>query len=673
MFQFRCPRCQSTVVASNEVAGAKMPCPTCGQRLQVPVPRNKTVLAEFVPGTPQVIVEEIAPGRDHVDPTPRGRTLRRLVAGGVVLAFLAGIVAGALSLPSRKPPKAPPSRSGDLEERLIADASPLPVPPPPTVDPAATTPFSADTALLTRKAREILKINCYRCHGENGAAEGGFNYILDREKLLIRKKITAGDALGSKLYRRLSRGEMPPEDERPRPSEDDVRLVRQWIEAGAPVESPSTPPRTFLRDNDVLASILADVLSVNPRERRFVRYFTLVHLYNAGLSEDELQTYRHALSKLVNSLSWRASIVVPRGVDAARTVFRIDVRDYNWNAKIWERIAAAYPYGGRSDSPTAEAIASATICEQPRIRADWFVATATRPPLYHHLLQLPDSDRELEDQLKVDVAGNIEQERVARAGFNGSGVSRNNRLIERHELAFGGAYWKSYDFADNVGRHNLFANPLGPGPRDGMFQPSGGEIIFNLPNGLQGYMLIDGRGRRINKGPTAIVSDPRRPDRAVENGLSCMSCHTRGILPKTDQIRAHVEKNANAFPAEEIQLINALYPPEDRFRALQGQDAERFRAAVAKTGSQVGVTEPIATLALQFESELDLPRAAAESGCTPDEFRKHLDRSAALARTLGALKVPGGTVQRQLFTESFATIVRELGRGASAPARTPTP
>jgi mono/diheme cytochrome c family protein len=589
--------------------------------------------------------------------TPRAPTLRRILAGGAVLAFLACIVVAALALPRHKEPTPPQFRETDeigvldtaTSERLLSSPAPAP---------------AANEARLAQRAREILTKHCYRCHGDNGAAEGGFNYLLDRDKLLARKKIKARDAVHSKLYRRLHEGEMPPEGEQPRPTDADVQLIRQWIEAGAPADRPAPPPRNFVRDNDILAMMLADVLTLPARERRFLRYFTLVHLSNAGLSEDELQTYRHALAKLVNSLSWRGQIVVPRPIDAARTVFRIDVRDYGWNAKVWQRIAAAYPYGVRSDSPTAQAVAAAVGCEQPSVRADWFVATAARPPLYHDLLQLPDSDGELEKQLKVEVADNIDQERVARAGFNGSGVSRNNRLIERHELAFGGAYWKSYDFADNVGRHNLFARPLGPGRRVGAFEQSGGEIIFNLPNGLQGYMLVDGRGQRIDKGPTAIVSDPRRPDRAVENGLSCMTCHTRGILPKSDQIRKHVEKNPNAFPVEEIALIKSLYPPEDRFRVLQEQDAERFRTAVAKTGGRVGATEPIVTLAVQFESELDLIRTAAEVGCTADEFRKHLEQSATLARSLGSLKIANGTIQRQVFTESFADIVRALGLGS---------
>ncbi len=55
-------------------------------------------------------------------------------------------------------------------------------------------------------------------------------------------------------------------------------------------------------------------------------------------------------------------------------------------------------------------------------------------------MQLPKTDAELEKELKIDVKANVREERVARAGFNGSGVSRNNRLVERHRTAHG-AYW----------------------------------------------------------------------------------------------------------------------------------------------------------------------------------------------------------------------------------------
>src|SRR5205823_8754042 len=161
---------------------------------------------------------------------------------------------------------------------------------------------------------------------------------------------------------------------------------------------------------------------------------------------------------------------------------------------------------------------------------------------------------------------------------NGSGVSRNNRLIERHKTGYG-AYWKSYDFAGNSGRQNLFAHPLGPGPDENTFQQDGGEIIFNLPNGLQAYLLVDAKGRRIDKGPQNIVSDPKQGDRAVVNGVSCMSCHAQGMIFKDDQVRAHVEANPNAFTRDEADTVLALYPKGGAFGEKRGAEGEGLREA----------------------------------------------------------------------------------------------
>jgi hypothetical protein len=357
---------------------------------------------------------------------------------------------------------------------------------------------------------------------------------------------------------------------------------------------------------------------------------------------------------------------VPAPIDAAGTVLRIDLRDFGWTEKEWDTLLAVYPYGINDRSPAHEYAAAATETTLPDLRGDWFVATASRPPLYHQLLQLPKTERELEKLLHIDIEADVHSERVVRAGFNDSGISRNNRLIERHETPYG-AFWKSYDFTENDGPQNLLARPLGPGNDERSFRHAGSEIIFNLPNGLQAYLLVNGQGQRLDKAPTEIVSDPRRPDRAVENGLSCMACHSRGINPKADQVRAHVEASKKAFPREELNTIRALYPPAEAFKELQRKDSERFEKAAAATGAKVGATEPVMALAAQFEGPLDLRRAAAEVGMRPEDFVARLDESPEIGRAIGALKLAGGTVQRQTFARVFA----DLGRPSKAGDPTP--
>ena len=123
----------------------------------------------------------------------------------------------------------------------------------------------------------------------------------------------------------------------------------------------------------------------------------------------------------------------PRPIDKEKTIFYIDLRNYKWNEATWNAIHAANPYGVKLDTTYGKYCSQVTLCELPFARGDWFVAAASRPPLYHTVVGLPDTDKKLEERLNIDVAENLRTKRVARAGFNGSGVSQHNRLVERHE------------------------------------------------------------------------------------------------------------------------------------------------------------------------------------------------------------------------------------------------
>src|SRR5262249_12780050 len=149
------------------------------------------------------------------------------------------------------------------------------------------------------------------------------------------------------------------------------------------------------------------------------------------------------------------------------------------------RALAEYPYGILPDSAVAKACMVATATKMPCVRADWFVATASRPPLYHDLLQLPTNLAELEAQLRVNAAVDIQQERFPRGGYTGHGIPKNNPPLERHG-AVHGASWRSYHLEAVPqtppqrgtllpARRNVFAYPLGPGNTDNLFQHFGGE------------------------------------------------------------------------------------------------------------------------------------------------------------------------------------------------------
>src|SRR5689334_17962892 len=181
---------------------------------------------------------------------------------------------------------------------------------------------AAEPNPLAEKAHAVLKAHCYRCHGAEGNVEGGMNYVTDLDRLVVRKKVVPGKPDRSPLFKRVVAGTMPPPEVKDRPSESDKSALRAWIDAGAP-PLVTGQRREFVTQAQINDWILADLEKIDRRARRFQRYFMFTHFYNAGAGDDELRTYRNALSKLINSLSWHPKVRNPEVVDPHGTIFRI--------------------------------------------------------------------------------------------------------------------------------------------------------------------------------------------------------------------------------------------------------------------------------------------------------------------------------------------------------------
>ncbi|HVR64725.1 MAG TPA: hypothetical protein VMU50_22650, partial [Polyangia bacterium] len=245
---------------------------------------------------------------------------------------------------------------------------------------------------------------------------------------------------------------------------------------------------------------------------------------------------------------------------------------------------------------------------------------------------------QLAQTLGVNIANDInhpglaEPENLVRFAVKRSGVALHNRMAERHLGAAGQYLWVSYDFKTDGGRQDIFQNPLGPQAVDQQrfvhtFQNDAGEVIFSLPNGMQGYMLVNGAGNKISIADTAIVKDIRRPDAAVENGISCFGCHGNGgmIRPRrTDEMRTFIQGNVSSFQAREFQEITSLYPPvfsPDVFVA----DSARYRGVVDSLdggGPANGDQQYTDFVVLdgEYESNLGFRGAAAEFNIDPAVF-----------------------------------------------------
>ena len=520
---------------------------------------------------------------------------------------------------------------------------------------------------LAQRAFAIFEQHCLDCHGEFGSYSDVLT--IKHKDLIENQSVIPGQPDASEFYLRLlsdtDTGSQMPLGQEPLDAET-IATVRRWIESGAPDwEAIPKPERRFITTEAMLKTIHTHVTSLTVFDRTFARYFTLTHLYNAEAADDNLRAYRNALSKLVNSLSWGSEVIKPTPIDSEETIFYIDLRHYEWDIKgdKWYKIEQAYPYGVKLRSPTYITLCEETDCELPFVRADWFIATASLPPLYHEILDLPKTDKELETRLEIDVVENLKNApgvRIWRAGFSESGVSVNNRIVERHKSRYG-AYWKSYDFAGNVGTQNIFTHPLN-------FTHDGGEIIFNLPNGLQAYYLSTATGERLDEAPINIVSNAGSRDPVVRNGLSCMGCHTEGMKTFEDQVRSVIVQSRN--PSYDKAQALRLYAGKSKMDSLVREDIARYRQAIEAAGGIFGGREPIQQLVKQFEGPLDAAHAAAEVGLETTAFLQKIRGSSILQNAgLLVLGLEKGSVKRDAWESEFGEVVSTLQSRVDKPER----
>ena len=200
-------------------------------------------------------------------------------------------------------------------------------------------------------------------------------------------------------------------------------------------------------------------------------------------------------------------------------------------------------------------------------------------------------------------------------------------------------FWK-------VGTKNVFDYPLN-------FTQDGGEIIFNLPNGLQAYFLVDANGQRLDVAPTNIVSNPAASPPDVRNGISCIGCHTEGMKTFEDEVRAVIEAKTN-FPNRDHAL--RLYVEKSEMDALVKKDAERYKVSLEATGGDIKDIEPVHRFFDAFQEPVSAAHAAAAIGLKTADFLKRINDDPRL-QSLVQLTVENGRMKRDDWTAKFEDVI----------------
>ncbi len=602
------------------------------------------------------------------------------------------------------PPKKAKAQPTDKERKEVLQAW-LEIGAPAVADAKPDAPAFPDRerdSELWVAARRVLDTKCMKCHdGPNSSS--GVNLLINDHASLTTTRVKsdrndepyarnkwerdpwhyARPGVASKgLIEESLLWDMINDDRMPKSgaklTAEEKSAIKSWLVAGAPAPA-AIPRRIFLSRVDEENAVLKYLQIAEPSDRRFLRFFSVAHLHNnATIRLEDLAISRAGLSKLLNSLSWRESIAVPTIVPETQdAVLAIDLRQLGWKRQTWDELVRDYPYFRHWQPLIEEA-----DCKRPVVRADWFTAVACRPPWYHRLLELPEQASDLEKKLGIDFVDNFLTGRLWRAGYHGASTTTSGfRVVERQNIeVFPGGYWKSYDFgvgplSSDTAKPLVY--PFGPTFKKNpfpqlAFRHDGSEIIFSLPNGMQGYMVTDRDGKRMDEPPTWVLKDKNEfsGGPALVNGISCIACHANGMQSVTDQVLDEII--GKKIPGGEFG--KRLYPEKATLNKLLKSDQFRFAKSVKDATNSFlrGLGNPsdevVFRVHSRYHANLSLEDAAHELRLhDPNEMRNALE--ADLFKGL-SLKVrllrEGGRVTRAEWEKSFQEASARLDKMALA-------
>jgi mono/diheme cytochrome c family protein len=598
-----------------------------------------------------------------------------LLAGSCLLALLASACSGSVSDPNSgssttagaTPAPVAPVAETCADNPLLAGCATAPVDNTPAAGPAT------DAASLAKAAAEnVLASDCGQCHGPaltTDQAQAGMNYINDIDQLVATGKIVPLDSAGSLIIQRMEKGEMPPPTSGLPPATDaDINTVASYIDN--PVfwpeyaKKPVCKVQPFIDFDTLYHQVTEDLVAANADDAKFFRYISLTNASASGCDDTSLTQAREGVAKMLNMLSIKAQIGQLTSIEPTQTIYRMDLRDFKWDRSItvdgkkfndvWDAVAGNNPYAIEFVGRDANLIKTETGAKVPIMFGDQMLHVATVGDLYYTIIGL-DTKATLGDFVKgnlgIDVQGDIQQGDAIRAGTTKSRVSRQDRLVERHDMGTrAGVLWESFDFdANSSGSSSMFSDPFG-------FVAGATDAIFTLPNGMLAFAVADQNGKL--QGESDILLDTSQADFRAVNSVSCSNCHALGFIPVVDEVKAFVESDARQLGISHDQLeeLDKIYVAPDVFAQQASEDSKSYyQNALSNAGLPTKGIDPVSATFLRFEGDVDPDTAAADLGLTTQDLTDNIE---LVDPVLAPLK-SGSTVPREDFTRVFvATLCR---------------
>ena len=319
---------------------------------------------------------------------------------------------------------------------------------------------------------------------------------------------------------------------------------------------------------------------------------------------------------------------------------------------------------GFLDPAAVEALTLALKTDFPVLRADWFLVNGLQAPAYNRWFNL----KKLDDVYRVARFRRQDDDLLVKGVVSDSDEVAIHQRAARFTPTSLGFISETDDFFTSVNEDDLLED-LRLRRRDAS------EVIWSLPNGLQGYALVNDSAKNdvIDFADPNVAADTRTPLRSklVWTAWSCMVCHDAGLKPVTDEVRllandnvALLAKRRADFKAVVDQFSTPIEEPVTRgqvmyARAIQLSSRGKFTPKAFAAFLQRAIVRYV-------QDPLTMEVVAAETGATPEQIVAVLERLRGNDHTLAQLykKRP---VRRDQFAygKGFTQLMAALAQDAA--------
>lgn len=259
-----------------------------------------------------------------------------------------------------------------------------------------------------------------------------------------------------------------------------------------------------------------DLNTLDKGSRDQIRYISLY-----GLSEKEKKEHIACVSFTLNSVSIKRTISKPRVIN--NTVIRVDLRDYGILPSAYKALGTDYSFKGKE----LKTLKNLTNCENPIVRANWFVVNAWKAPVYYRLLGV----KTLEDFRKRH--GYVDDKQAQAALVSRSNLVLGTRMVRRLPTLVG-SMWESRDSTQEDYFMNVFSDKF-----DSV------QVLATNKNGLISYFATDNKKLGLDYLNVELAMDHTRlvdGDAVVRVARNCVACHKFGVVPFSNVIK-ELKKN----------------------------------------------------------------------------------------------------------------------------------